>query len=168
MSLTVDITEEKISELTDITIEMIQFEAKREKRWRGRREGQQQWPVGHDIYLREPEKLVGEGHRKREAGRKNYWKLFQNYSDWTSLVAQWLRILPPMQGTQVRALVREDPTCHGATKPVRHNYWACALEPASHNYWARVPQLLQPVCLEPVLCNKQKPLNEKAAHSNKE
>ena len=22
----------------------------------------------------------------------------------------------------VRALVREDPTCHGVTKPVRHNY----------------------------------------------
>ena len=39
-----------------------------------------------------------------------------------SLVAQWLRIRLPMQGTQVRALVREDPTCHGATKPVRHNY----------------------------------------------
>ena len=29
---------------------------------------------------------------------------------------------PATQGTQVRALVREDPTCHGATKPVRHNY----------------------------------------------
>ena len=42
----------------------------------------------------------------------------------------------PMQGTQVRALVREDPTCHGAAKPMRHNYWACALEPASHNYWS--------------------------------
>ena len=40
----------------------------------------------------------------------------------TSLVAQWLRIHLPMQGTQVRALVREDPTCRGATKPVRHNY----------------------------------------------
>ena len=41
----------------------------------------------------------------------------------TSLVAQWLRIRLPMQGTQVRALVREDPTCRGATnKPVRHNY----------------------------------------------
>ena len=39
-----------------------------------------------------------------------------------SLVAQWLRIHLPMQGTQVRALVREDPTCRGATKPVRHNY----------------------------------------------
>ena len=39
-----------------------------------------------------------------------------------SLVAQWLRIHLPMQGTRVQALVREDPTCHGATKPVRHNY----------------------------------------------
>ena len=39
-----------------------------------------------------------------------------------SLVAQWLRICLPMQGTQVQALVQEDPTCLGATKPVRHNY----------------------------------------------
>ena len=28
----------------------------------------------------------------------------------------------PMQGTRVRALVQEDPTCCGSTKPVRHNY----------------------------------------------
>ena len=40
----------------------------------------------------------------------------------TSLVAQWLRIRLPMQGTRVRALVQEDPTSHGATKPVRHTY----------------------------------------------
>ena len=39
-----------------------------------------------------------------------------------SLVVQWLRICLPMQGTQVRALVWEDPTCCGATNPVRHNY----------------------------------------------
>ena len=39
-----------------------------------------------------------------------------------SLVAQWLGILLPMQGTRVRALVQEDPTCGGATKPVHHNY----------------------------------------------
>ena len=58
-----------------------------------------------------------------------------------------------MQGTRVQALVREDPTCRGATKPVRHNYWACALEPASHNYWAHMPQLLKPVCLEPASRN---------------
>ena len=73
-----------------------------------------------------------------------------------------------MQGTQVRALIREDPTCHGATKPVRHNYWACVLEPASHNYWARVPQLLKPARLEPVLRNKRRHSSEKPAHRNKE
>ena len=39
-----------------------------------------------------------------------------------SLVAQWLRICLPMQGTRVRALVWEDPTCRGATGPVSHNY----------------------------------------------
>ena len=39
-----------------------------------------------------------------------------------SLVAQWLRICLLMQGTRVRALVWEDPTCRGATKPVSHNY----------------------------------------------
>ena len=43
-----------------------------------------------------------------------------------SLVAQWLRICLPMQGTRVRALVWEDPTCHGATGPVCYNCWACA------------------------------------------
>ena len=46
----------------------------------------------------------------------------QKDGEGASLVAQWLRIRLPMQGTRVRALVREDPTCRGATKPVRHNY----------------------------------------------
>ena len=50
----------------------------------------------------------------------------------TSLVVQWLIIRLPMQGTWVRALVLEDPTSRGATKPARHNYWA------------RAPQLLSP------------------------
>ena len=39
-----------------------------------------------------------------------------------SLVTQWLRIRLPMQGTRVQALVQEDATCRGATKPMRHNY----------------------------------------------
>ena len=39
-----------------------------------------------------------------------------------SLVVQWLRVCLPMQGTRVRALVWEDPTCRGATRPVSHNY----------------------------------------------
>ena len=86
----------------------------------------------------------------------------------TSLVAQWLGIRLPMQGTQVRALVREDPICHRATKPVSHNYWACALEPASHNYWARMPQLLKLACPKPVLRNKRSPRNEKPMHHKEE
>ena len=47
---------------------------------------------------------------------------YQNTNGGASLVAQWLRICLPMQGTRVRALVWEDPTCHGATKPMSHNY----------------------------------------------
>ena len=35
---------------------------------------------------------------------------------------QWLRICLPMQGTRVRSLVQEDPTCLGTTKLVCHNY----------------------------------------------
>ena len=74
----------------------------------------------------------------------------------TSLVAQRLRICLPMQGTRVRSLVRVDPTCRGATKPVHHNYWA------------HVPQLRKPVRLEPVLRNKKSHSNEKPAHCNEE
>ena len=44
-----------------------------------------------------------------------------------SLVAQWLRICLPVQGTWVWALVLEDSACCGATKPLCHNYWACSL-----------------------------------------
>ena len=40
----------------------------------------------------------------------------------SSLMVQWLRIHLPMQATQVRALVWEDPPCRRAAKPVRHNY----------------------------------------------
>ena len=46
----------------------------------------------------------------------------KNDNTGASLVAQWLGIRLPMQGTWVRALVWEDPTCCGATKPVCHNY----------------------------------------------
>ena len=46
----------------------------------------------------------------------------QNQDVGASLVAQWLRIRLPVQGTRVRALVWEDPTCRGATGPVSHNY----------------------------------------------
>ena len=38
-----------------------------------------------------------------------------------SLVVQLLRILLPIQGTQVRFLVQEDPTCHPAPQLVQYN-----------------------------------------------
>ena len=75
-------------------------------------------------------------------------------------MAQWLRILLPVQGTRVRALDQEDPTGCGATKPVHHNYQAYAVEPTCHNYW-------KPMRLEPVLHSKRSHRNEKPAHRNK-
>ena len=47
--------------------------------------------------------------------------IIQKESSGASLVAQWLRICLLMQRTRVRALVWEDPTCRGATRPVSHN-----------------------------------------------
>ena len=49
-------------------------------------------------------------------------------------MVQWLRIRLPMQGTQVHALVWEDPTCHGATK----------LSPRAATTEARVPRAHAP------------------------
>ena len=71
-------------------------------------------------------------------------------------MVQWLRIRLPMQGTQVQSLVREDPTCHGATKP------------GCHNYWSPQPQLLKPARLEPVLRHERGHRDEKPAHCNEE
>ena len=53
-------------------------------------------------------------------GRNKTW--VKKFIKGASLVAQWLRIRLPMQGTRVRSLVREDPTCRRAAKPMCHNY----------------------------------------------
>ena len=69
----------------------------------------------------------------------------------------------PMQETQVRSLVQEDPTCCGATKQVDHNYWACAPEPEGRNCWAHKLQLLKPQC--PRVCAQpEKPQPESSPH----
>ena len=47
---------------------------------------------------------------------------YEKVTGGVSLVAQWLRVCLPMQGTWVRALVWEDPACRGAARPVSHNY----------------------------------------------
>ena len=71
-----------------------------------------------------------------------------------------------MQGTRVRALVWEDPTCRGATRPVGHNCWACASGASApqqreaaivrgpHTAMKSGPHLLQ---LEKALAQKRRP-----------
>ena len=63
---------------------------------------------------------------------------------------------PANEGTRVPSKVREDSKCHGAAKPV------------CHNYSARELQLLQFMLLEPVLYNKRSRCNEKPRHCNEE
>ena len=56
-----------------------------------------------------------------------------------------------MQGTRVRSLVWEDPTCCGTTKPVCHSSWACNyLKPKCSG--ACEPQSLKPL---PAACAQQ-------------
>ena len=72
----------------------------------------------------------------------------------TSLVAQWMRIHLPVQGTRVPSLVPEDPTCCGATKSVHRNYGVLGL---------RLPK---PVPLEPVLHGKRSRCSERPEYHN--
>ena len=62
----------------------------------------------------------------------------------TFLVVQWLGVHLTMQVTSISSLVCEDPTCHGAAKPIHHNYWVHTLEPLNHNCWARIPRAWTP------------------------
>ena len=50
----------------------------------------------------------------------------------------------PTQGTWVQSLIWEDPTCHGAAKPVRHSYSACAVESGDISTEACAPKLHAP------------------------
>ena len=59
--------------------------------------------------------------------------------------------------------MQEDLTCSRATKPVGHNYWACAVEPGSHNYSALRSQLLKPSC--PRACAPQQAAAAKSLQS---
>ena len=78
----------------------------------------------------------------------------------TSLVAQWLRIRLPMQGTRVQACPRKIPhaaeqliPCARTTKPM---------------LWSPQATTTEPTCLEPVLHNKRSHRDEKPTHLNEE
>ena len=70
-------------------------------------------------------------------------------------MAQWYRICLPVQETWVRILIQEDSTRHGATKPMPHNYRACAPEPKSCHCRAYALQLLKPEGLNKVVTAKR-------------
>ena len=145
---------------------MPQLERSTAPQWRARAPQQKIPRTSMKIPCAATKTRCREGGREegREGGKEEgIWtrvSLMSKPVPWASVVAQWLRIHLPMQGTRVRSLIREDPTCCGTTKPVRHNYWGCALEPVRHNYWA--------CTLESVLCNKRSHHNEKPAHRNEE
>ena len=84
----------------------------------------------------------------------------KNIHPGASLVAQWERICLPMQGTQVRSLIWEDPTCPGARKPVLQNLGATTTDLSSCNYWS-------PHSLEPLFHNVRSHCNEKPVRCNK-
>ena len=63
---------------------------------------------------------------------------------------------------QIPSLIREDPMCCRATKPMHHNFWTCSLEPGSHNYWACMWQLLKPACSRVCASQQEKPLQWEA------
>ena len=90
---------------------------------------------------------------------------------------QCLRICLPIRETLVQSLAWEDSTCHGATRPVHHNYWAHALEPSSCNYWAYALQLLKPAHSRAHALQQEKPpqwevcapqLERKPTHNNRD
>jgi len=83
--------------------------------------GAKSWLIGED-----PE--AGKDWRQKEKGKQRM---------------RWLDSILDSMDMNLSKL-QEDSTCHGASKPTCHNYWACALEPA--------------------LCNKRSHRNEKPTH----
>ena len=70
-----------------------------------------------------------------------------------------------MQGKPVQYLIQEDGACHGVTKSMHYNYWACALDSLAATtehthciYWSLH-------ALEPMLL-KRNHHSEKPSHHN--
>ena len=64
------------------------------------------------------------------------------------------RIHLPVQETQVRSLVQEDPPCCRAAKPMHHNYGACALKPEATT---TEPRVLEPMLPSARVLQQKKP-----------
>ena len=98
--------------------------------------------------------LAKSNFRERRGGKKAWrseWKVkkieAKQKKMWASLVVQCLTICLRMQGTGLRSLVWEDPTCLWATKSIGHNYCASTLEPMLCNQTSH--------CDKPVHCSEE-------------
>ena len=94
--------------------------------------------------------------RPRDPHGGGRWR--ESRSFWDFLVSQWWRIL--------RSLMREDPTCHRGTEPVRGNCCAEALGPTSRSCRACVLQVLKPTHRELVPHNGRSHRRERPLHHN--
>ena len=103
------------------------------------------FPGPHPIYLHWHEMITCLDLQISVYRQRRYSLLDKSGFRGTSLVAQWWRLCPPKEGTQVRSLVREDLMCRG-----QHNLCTTAVDLCSRiqscNYRAHLAQLLKPAC----------------------
>ena len=108
--------------------------------------------------------------------KKKNWMVMEGRKDSEAYVKTWMGGFPggsTVKGAPANAgdtssiLVGEESTCRRATKPVRPNYWACALENGNCNCWAHIQRLRKParpraVLHKPLQCQAWAPQLEKA------
>ena len=78
--------------------------------------------------------------------------------------SEWLRICLAVQGTWLRALLQDNPTCYRATNSMCHDSWASAPEPTCWSTEAFMPQACVPTQENSLQqegaghCNEKEPL----------
>ena len=102
-----------------------------------------------DMSLSKLQEIVKDREACSPWGRKESRHEWATEQQGASLVAPWRRVCPPIQETPVWSLFREDPTCHGATKPVGHNEKLTTTKSSLH--WLQPEEALTATRTQPAL-----------------